>query len=106
MFSRVTHVAIDTSTIEVETAVERYRQEVLPSLREQAGYLGLLILATPVGEAIAISFWETEEEATAGTEGEGLYSDVIRHYRSLFRSMPEPESARVVLADGPAVVPH
>jgi hypothetical protein len=103
MFSRVTQLAIDPSEVDLSTAVERFRQEVLPSLRYRDGYLGLLALATPEGRGILITLWQNEDAATAESGGGAFYSNVVRHYLPILHESPRHERYAVVLADGPVL---
>src|SRR3990170_1907122 len=74
MYSRVTQLEIDTVRADVDEALALFRERVLPHLREQEGFEGVLVLATPDGKGILISFWESEEAAAAGVDG-GHYAD-------------------------------
>lgn len=98
MFSRVTQLEIDTVRISVGDAVELFRHEVLPGLREQEGYEGALVLATPEGKGLLLSFWETAEAAEATGDG-GSYNETLAQYVMLFRSPPGRERYEVALSD-------
>ena len=65
MYSRVTLLEIDTLRIDGRRRGRAVRGEVLPRLREQDGYEGVVVLATPDGKGMLVSFWETEEAADA-----------------------------------------
>ncbi len=99
MYSRVTQLEIDTLRVDLEDAVELYRREIVPRLREQEGFEGVYILATPEGRAVLITFWDTED-AAAETP---FYSETISKYMTLYRSPPGRESYEVLLADPPLV---
>jgi len=47
MYSRVTLLEIDTMRIDVDAAVELFRERVLPRLHEQDGFLGVYVMGTP-----------------------------------------------------------
>jgi heme-degrading monooxygenase HmoA len=98
MYSRVTLLEIDTVRIGVEDAVAYFRAEVLPRVREQAGYQGVVVLATPEGKGMIISIWETEEAAEAAA---GLASQAVEESIALFRSPPGREYYEVAFADTP-----
>ena len=102
MFSRVTQLEIDTVRIPVDQAVELFRQEVLPRLQELEGYEGALVLATPDGKGLLLSFWETAEAAEATGEA-GFYPETLARYVMLFRSPPGRERYEVALRDLAAV---
>ena len=49
MFARVTQLEIDTLRIDVATAIAQYEQDILPLLKQQPGYGGILMLANDQG---------------------------------------------------------
>jgi heme-degrading monooxygenase HmoA len=102
MYSRVTLVEIDMMRSSLEEALELYTERVLPQLREQEGFEGVVLMATPEGKGIVISLWETAEQAKANEET-GFYSDTLTRFVTLFASPPGRESYEVVYADVPAV---
>ena len=59
MHSRVTLLEIDTLRVDVDDAVARFRREVVPALQEQEGYAGAIVLATPEGQGMILSFWDS-----------------------------------------------
>ena len=97
MYSRVTQLEIDTLRMGVDEALELFRNEVVPVMREQEGYDGAYVLATPDGKAVLISFWETEEQAHETP----FYSAAIAEWMTLFRAPPGHESYEVRFADAP-----
>jgi hypothetical protein len=99
MYSRVTQLEIDTLRTDVEGAVELYRGEIVPRLREEEGYEGAYVLVTPEGKAVLITFWETEEQAAETP----FYSDAIAEYVTLFSAPPGRETYQVKFADTPLV---
>jgi hypothetical protein len=99
MYSRVTQLEIDTLRTDVEWAVELYRSEIVPRLREEEGYEGAYVLVTPEGKAVLITFWETEEQAAETP----FYSDAIAEYVTLFSAPPGRETYEVKFADAPLV---
>jgi heme-degrading monooxygenase HmoA len=104
MYSRVTSLEIDTLRIGTDDALSRYRSEVLPRLREEEGFEGVLVLATHEGAGLVISFWATEADARRGTDQEGgLYAETIARFTTIFRAPPGREQYEVVLADAPAL---
>ena len=50
MYARVTLLEIDTVRVDIDAALELFRSEVLPQLREQDGYEGVYVLTTPEGK--------------------------------------------------------
>jgi hypothetical protein len=99
MYSRVTQLEIDTLRADVDGAVELYRSEIVPRLREEEGYEGAYVLVTPEGKAVLITFWETEGQAAETP----FYSDAIAEYVTLFSAPPGRETYEVKFADTPLV---
>lgn len=102
MFSRVTLCEIDTLRTDVAAAVELFRAEVLPELREQPGYAGVLVLTTPEGRGMIMSLWATEEHAASGA----FYPAALERHMALFRSPPGRERYEVALIEVPALAPE
>jgi heme-degrading monooxygenase HmoA len=104
MFARLTLLEIDTVRVDMESAVELFRREVLPELKKQPGYLGVLGLSTPYGAGALVSFWETAEAAEAGGVS-GFYPEVLERYMTIFKSPPGRERYEVAFADLPMTAP-
>jgi hypothetical protein len=102
MYARVTLVEIDTMRTSLEKALELYTEQVVPQLREQEGFQGVVTMETPEGKGMVITLWETAEQAESQAES-GFYSDVLTRFVTLFRSPPGRESYRISYADVPAV---
>jgi hypothetical protein len=100
MFSRVTLLEIDTVRIGVEDAAELFETEVLPQLREQEGYRGVVVLATPEGKGMIVSVWDTEEEAAGSAS---VAAGALERYMALFKAPPGREYYEVAFADLPGV---
>ncbi len=100
MFARVTQIEIDTMRIDTDTAVHLYESEIVPGLRQQPGYAGVLVLANPEGTGVVVTFWETEEAAeTAGPTG--FYAEVLERFTTIFRSPPGRGRYEVAFAELP-----
>jgi heme-degrading monooxygenase HmoA len=102
MIARVTIAEIDSVRTSVDAAVERYRESVLPALRDQDGYDGCYVLVTPEGKALALTFWDSEEHADAGLAS-GFYDEQVRKFVTFFQAPPGRETYRVVVADQPVL---
>ena len=100
MYSRVTLLEIDTMRIDLDAAVDIYREHVLPRLREQEGYRGVVVFTTAEGKAMLVTFWETEEEAR---DASGFAATELERYMTMFKSPPGREQYEVVLAEMPDV---
>jgi hypothetical protein len=101
MYSRVTLLEIDTLRTTVGDAVELFQEQVLPTLREQDGYEGVIVLANPDGKAVLVSIWETEEDAIASA---GFARGALEQFVTLFRSPPGREQYEVRFAEMPDVI--
>jgi hypothetical protein len=99
MFARVTLLEIDTTRMDVDDAVELFRERVLPELREEPGFEGVYVLTTPVGRALLMTLWATSETA----EPNGLYTRRLADFALLFRAPPGREQYVVSLAEAPAL---
>ena len=77
MYSRVTLLEIDTVRYGLGDAVRLFEEDVAPGLREQDGYEGVLVLATPEGKGMILTVWDTAE---AAADASGFASP--RHIRS------------------------
>jgi hypothetical protein len=98
MYARVTQLEIDTTRIDMDTAVRMFRDEVLPQLRDQEQYEGTFVLANPDGKALLLTFWETEEGADAQAAS-GPYAELLAQYAAIFRSPPGRERYAVLVTD-------
>lgn len=104
MTARVTLAEIDIVRIPVDLAVDRFRESVVPALREQAGYEGVYVLLSDEGKVLVLTFWDSEEAADAGIAGtRSFYAEQVGKFVTLYRSPPGREMYDVVLADAPAV---
>jgi hypothetical protein len=102
MYSRATLLEIDTLRIDLASAVGLYREQVLPAMREQDGYEGVLVLTNPDGKAMIVSFWETEAEAW---DASGFAAAELERYTTIFRAPPGREQYEVAIAELPDLQP-
>jgi heme-degrading monooxygenase HmoA len=99
--ARVTLAEIDTLRMALDEAVALFKRAVAPALREQDGYEGLYVLATPEGKALVLTVWRDEEAADAGIAS-GFYAEQVERFVTVFRAPPGRERYDVVLAEAPA----
>ena len=92
MYSRVTLLEIDTMRASVADVVARFEREVVPRLREQAGFEGTLALATPEGKGLLITLWASEDAVLAAA---GFATAALDEFATLFRSPPGREYYQV-----------
>jgi heme-degrading monooxygenase HmoA len=105
MVARATLAEIDVVRMSVDSAVEVFRESVLPALHEQDGFEGVYVLLSPEGKALVLTFWESEETAEAGISGgRSFYSEQVEKFVTIYRAPPGREAYDVVLAEAPAVM--
>ena len=100
MYSRVTLLDIDTLRVEVDDVLERFEKEVMPRVREVAGYDGVVVMLTPEGRGMIVSFWESEEAVEASA---GLAASLVEEFVTIYRSPAGREHYEVVYVEPPKV---
>ena len=78
-----------------------FEARVLPDLREQPGYEGVVVLANPDGQALLVSVWETEADAVASAD---FARAALEQFVTLFRAPPGREQYEVRLAEMPDLI--
>ena len=102
MVARATIAEIDFVRMSLEASAELFRDSVVEALREQDGYEGSLVLVSPQGQALALTFWRDEEAADAGLRGgRSFYAEQVEKFVTIYRSPPGRETYDVVVADFP-----
>ncbi len=105
MIARATNAEIDPVRMSIDQAVELFRDSVVPALHEQAGYEGVFVLVSPEGQALVLTFWESEEAADVGLEGSrSFYAEQVEKFVTLYKAPPGRDTYQVVLAEEPAVL--
>jgi heme-degrading monooxygenase HmoA len=106
MVARATIAELDFVRMGLEESTDVFRDSVVSALREQDGYEGCLVLVSPQGQALALTFWRDEEAADAGLAGgRSFYAEQVEKFVTIYRSPPGRETYEVVLADLPLVAP-
>ena len=100
MFSRVTLLDIDTLRADVDEALEQFKNDVMPRVREFPGYEGVAVMLTPEGKGMVLTFWESEEAAKASA---GLAASVAEEFVTIYRSPAGREHYRVAYVEPPKV---
>ena len=101
MFARVTLFEIDTLRVSLDSALERFKDLVVPEARKREGYEGMYVLRTPEGKGLIMSLWASEEAALAGVES-GYYDEQVAKFVSFFRSPAGRDHYEVAFRDSPA----
>jgi heme-degrading monooxygenase HmoA len=105
VIARATIAEIDTVRTSIDNAVELFRESVVPALHEQEGYQGVYVLLSPEGQALVLTFWETEEAAEAGVAGaRSFYDEQVEKFVTVYKAPPGREMYDVVLAEEPTTV--
>ena len=93
MFTR--HVIMEVKPNAATEFANVIDSKVLPLLRKQKGFRDEITFVAPDrSEAIAISFWDTKEEAEAyNVTG---YSEVLKHFTGMVEGTPRVGTAEVV----------
>ena len=105
MIARATNAEIDPVRMSIDQAVELFRDSVVPPQHEQAGYEGVFVLVSPEGQALVLTFWESEEAADVGLEGSrSFYAEQVEKFVTLYKAPPGRDTYQVVLAEEPAVL--
>ena len=99
MYARLTLLEIDTVRTSMDTALEHFRTNIAPRLREQPGYRGVFVLSTPDGKGALMSLWETEDEAATELGDHQFYAEALGSFATFFRASPGRERYEVVFAD-------
>jgi heme-degrading monooxygenase HmoA len=102
MVVRATEAEIDVVRMSPADAIEEFKQSVLPALRDQDGYEGCYVLLTEEGKVLVLTFWESDEAATATRES-GFYGEQVEKLSEfvVFRQAPGREAYDVVVAEAP-----
>ena len=100
MYSRVTLLDVDTLRTDVDEVLEQFKDDVMPRVREVPGYEGVVVMLTPDGKGMIVSFWESEEAAEASA---GLAASLVEEFVTIYRSPAGREHYRVAYVELPKV---
>lgn len=95
MHARVTYFSIRPGAMgEVQRI---YRDLVVPAAEMQDGFRGAQLLAHGAGEfAVSISYWDSQDSATAA-EANGYYQEQVARFVDVLKGAPSRELYEVVL---------
>ncbi len=103
MFAR--NVSVNLKPGALAEFTKAMENEILPWLRKQKGFLGVITLAVPSGrEVLAISFWDQKENAQA-YHSTG-YPQVLKILGKLIEGTPHVRTFDVVSATLEKVAPR
>src|SRR4029078_10562286 len=93
VIARATMAEIDPVRMTVDQAGELFPRSVLPALHEQPGYEGVYVLVSPDGQALVLTFWESEEAADVGLAGSrSFYAEQGEKVVTVYRAQPGCEA--------------
>ncbi len=93
MFARKVSVRLKPDSLPVFASL--MESQILPWLRQQEGFLDLIILAAPDGSEVAtLSFWQ--HEANAQAYKESGYAEVLKILVQVLDSVPHVKTFEVV----------
>ncbi len=97
MFARLTISRISPDRI--DEFIKLYKESALPAAREQKGYRGAnLMVDHKTGNGVALSLWESEEDAVAN-EKNLYYQEQVVKFRTFYKKPPIREGYEVVIWD-------
>jgi heme-degrading monooxygenase HmoA len=106
MVARVTSAEIDPVRMNIEQAIDVFRESVVAALHDQDGFEGVYVLLSPEGKVLAVTFWRDAEAAEAGLAGgRSFYAEQIEKFVTIYRSPPGRDAYDVVIAEAPEPVP-
>ena len=91
MVARVTSVAVKPE--DLDESARLFDESVLPAARQEAGFMGALLLVRDDGRAIAIDLCDTIENLRAN-ERNGFYQEQIAQVRRQDRRAPDARGLR------------
>ena len=105
MVARATMAEIDPVRMSIDEAVELFHESVIPALHEQPGFDGVYVLFSPEGQALVLTFWDTEEAAEAGIAGSrSFYREQVEKFVTVYSAPPGRETYDVLLAEAPLLI--
>lgn len=96
MFARTTLFEIDTLRISLDDALKRFREKVVPRLEAMPACRGVLVLETPDGRGMLVTFWESAEAADQTVET-GFYDEQVAEFLMFLKQPPGREHYEVAL---------
>ena len=96
MFARLTIIQVKGDKL--DEAAKIFEESVIPAAKEQKGFYGGYVLTDrKTGKGVAMSLWDSEEDAVA-SEQSGYYQEqVINKFKHLYTVPPVREGYEVSL---------
>jgi len=97
MIARVTTFQFKSDRM--DEALDIFKKSIVPAAKSQKGYKGLhFYMNRKRGSAVAIAFWETEEDAIANEQSH-YYQEQLVKLMHLYAKPPTRERYEVVFQD-------
>ena len=97
MFARVTRIQVKSD--QVDEAIKIYSESVTPARKAQKGACGgYLLTDRQTGKGMAISLWDSEEDAIAN-EQSGYLQEQINKFKDVMAAPPVREGYEVSFQD-------
>lgn len=101
----VRHVSVNLKPKTLTEFTKTMENEILPWLRQQKGFLDLILLAAPGGgDVVAISFWDQKEDAQ--TYNSFGYPEALKILKKLLDGTPHVSTFDVVSSTLQKVIPR
>jgi hypothetical protein len=101
-----THARVITSQLrpdKIDAALELYKREALPVLREQSGFGGVLLLVDrATGKSMSGTTWASEDDLRAGAAEGGSLQRLMPLFSDMFTSEPLVETYEISARHAPA----
>jgi len=95
MFARLTIVQVKSDKL--DETIKIYQESVIPAAKLQKGYRrGYLLTDRKTGKGVAITLWDSEEDAIAN-EQSGYYQEQVGKFKDFFTAPPVREGYEVSL---------
>jgi hypothetical protein len=98
MQARVTQFEIDTLRINLDEALQLFKERILPRLRRHPECEGVMALETPEGNGMLISFWSSAEAADEALKS-GFYDEQVSEFTMFLRQPPGRQHYEVVFQE-------
>ena len=97
------HARLTTSQYQldkVDEALQIYRESILPELRQQPGFKGVMgLVDRSKGKAISLTLWESEADALASGAGSAYMQASLAKFAAFFVAAPVIETYEVGLQE-------
>ena len=90
MYARVTQFDIDPNLIDLDEALKRFEELILPDLRQRAGYRGVMAMRSDEGNGLLVTLWSSPEDAASGLAS-GFYDDQLAKFVAFYKEPPGRE---------------